>query len=110
MPYFTSSKVFLAPSFDLEEKEQDRIDRFLTFFEDSGVGAIIEKGIRKNSAAGERPNYNYYRLFAVILYGFAFDRYSLRDIESACRFDLRYISIMGQAQVDHSTVCVASTG
>ena len=95
----------MVPSFDLEEKEQARIDRFLAFLEDSGVGAIIEKEIRNNSAAGGRPNCNYYRLFAVILYGFAFDRYSLRDIESACRFDLRYISIMEQARVDHSTVC-----
>lgn len=105
MSYFISSQIFLVPSFDLEEKEQARIDRFLAFLEDSGVGAIIEKEIRNNSAAGGRPNRNYYRLFAVILYGFAFDRYSLRDIESACRFDLRYISIMEQARVDHSTVC-----
>lgn len=105
MPYFIRLKIFLVPSFDLEEKEQARIDRFLTFLEDSGVGTIIEKEIRNNSAEGGRPNCNYYRLFAVILYGFAFDRYSLRDIESACRFDLRYISIMEQAQVDHSTVC-----
>ena len=80
MPYFTSSKIFLIPSFDLEEKEQAKIDRFLAFLEDSGVGAIIEKEIRNNSFAGERPNCNYYRLFAAILYGFAFDRYSLRDI------------------------------
>ena len=88
MSYFTSSQIFLVPSFDLEEKEQARIDRFLAFLEDSGVGAIIEKEIRNNSAAGGRPNCNYYRLFAVILYGFAFDRYSLRDIESACRFEI----------------------
>ena len=105
MSYFTSSQIFVVPSFDLEEKEQAKIDRFLAFLEDSGVGAIIEKEIRNNSAAGGRTNRNYYRLLAVILYGFAFDRYSLRDIESACRFDLRYISIMEQARVDHSTVC-----
>lgn len=54
MSYFTSSKVFLVPSFDLEEKEQAKIDRLLAFLEDSGVGRIIAKEIRNNSAEGGR--------------------------------------------------------
>lgn len=55
MPYFTSSKIFLVPSFDLEEKEQAKIDRFLAFLDDSGVDAVIAKEIRNNSfAEGEQ--------------------------------------------------------
>lgn len=105
MAYFTNSKVFLLPSFDLEVKEQDKIDRFLSFLEHSGVGAVIEKEVRNATSRGGRPNCNYHHLFAAIVYGFAFDRYSLRDIEDACRFDLRYIYIMEQTKVDHTTVC-----
>ena len=95
MSYFTTSKIFLVPSFDLDEKEQKKIDRFLCFLENSGVGDIISKYINKSDKGG-RPNCNYYRLFATILFGFAFDKYTLRGIESACKFDLRYISLMEQ--------------
>ena len=103
MSYFTTSKIFLVPSFDLDEKEQKKIDRFLCFLESSGVGDIISKYINKSDKGG-RPNCNYYRLFATILFGFAFDKYTLRGIESACKFDLRYISLMEQEQVDYSTI------
>lgn len=103
MSYFTTSKIFLVPSFDLDEKEQKKIDRFLCFLENSGVGDIISKYINKSDKGG-RPNCNYYRLFATILFGFAFDKYTLRGIESACKFDLRYISLMEQEQVDYSTI------
>ena len=35
-------------------------------------------------------------MFATILYGFAFGRDSLRDLEEACKYDLRYIYLMEQ--------------
>ena len=37
MPYFNTGKIFLVPSFDLEAKEQERIERFLTLLDNSGV-------------------------------------------------------------------------
>ena len=104
MPYFIISKIFLIPSFDLEVKEREKIDRFLLFLENSQVGNVISKYVKNNTIKGGRPNCNYYKLFATILYGFAFDKYTLREIESACKFDLRYITIMEQQQVNYSTI------
>lgn len=104
MSHFTTSKCFLVPSFDLDKKEAQKIDRFLLFLEKSQVGDIISTYIKNNTSNGGRPNCNYYKLFAVILYGFAFDKYTLRSIENACKFDLRYITIMEQRQVDYSTI------
>lgn len=104
MPYFIISKIFLIPSFDLEVKEREKIDRFLLFLENSQVGNVISKYVKNNTIKGSRPNCNYYKLFATILYGFAFDKYTLREIESACKFDLRYITIMEQQQVNYSTI------
>ena len=104
MPYFIISKIFLIPSFDLEVKEREKIDRFLLFLENSQVGNVISKYVKNNTIKGGRPNCNYYKLFATILYGFAFDKYTLREIEFACKFDLRYITIMEQQQVNYSTI------
>ncbi len=104
MSYFTTSKVFLVPSFDLDEKEIAKIDQFLIFLEKSHVGDIISKYVKNKSSKGGRPNCNYYKLFATILYGFAFDKCTLRDIEDACKFDLRYITIMDQTKVDFTTI------
>lgn len=105
MTYFTTGKIFLIPSFDLEVKEMEKIDRFMLFLENSKVGEVISRYVKNDSHKGGRPNCNYYRLFATILFGFAFDKYTLREIESACRFDLRYITIMEQTHVNFSTIC-----
>lgn len=104
MPYFITSKVFLVPSFDLDEKDRTKIDRFLMFLEKSHVGDVISKYVKNNSSKGGRPNCNYYRLFATILFGFAFDKYTLREIENACKYDLRYITIMEQTRVNYTTI------
>lgn len=105
MTYFTTGKIFLIPSFDLEVKELEKIDRFMIFLENSNVGEVISRYVKNNSQKGGRPNCNYYHLFATILFGFAFDKYTLREIESACKFDLRYITIMEQTHVNFSTIC-----
>ncbi len=104
MTYFTTGKIFLVPTFDLDVKERNKIDNFLLFLEKSQVGDVINRYIKNNTSKGGRPNCNYYHLFATILFGFAFDKYTLREIESACKFDLRYITIMGQTFVDYSTI------
>lgn len=104
MHYFSTSKLFLVPSFDLDVKEMNKIENFLLFLDKSGVGEIISKYVNNNSNKGGRPNCNYYRLFATILFGFAFDKYTLREIETACKFDLRYITLMEQKQIDYTTI------
>lgn len=104
MTYFTTSKIFLVPSFELDVKEREKIEKFLLFLENSQVGNVITKYVKNNTSKGGRPNCNYYRLFAAILFGFAFDKYTLREIEKACKFDLRYITIMEQTFVNYSTI------
>lgn len=104
MSYFTTRKIFLTPSFDINVKEEEKIIKFLCLLEDSKVSSIINMFIKNDKGKGGRPNVNYYNLFATILFGFAFGRDSLRDIEDACEYDLRYIYLMEQTRVDHSTV------
>lgn len=69
MTYFTTSKIFLVPSFELDVKESEKIDKFLLFLENSQVGNVITKYVKNNTSKGGRPNCNYYRLFAAILFG-----------------------------------------
>lgn len=101
---FYHKQNILISSFDLDEKEKAKIERFLLFLEKSNVGDIIYRYIKNTSSKGGRPNCNYFRLFATNLYGFAFDKYTLREIESACKYDLRYITLMEQARIDYLTI------
>ncbi|MGN1296010.1 MAG: transposase [Bacilli bacterium] len=105
MSYFTTRKIFLTPSFDLNVKEEEKILRFLHLLEEANVASIINKCVKNNTSKGGRPGVNYYNLFATILFGFAFGRDTLRDLEDACEYDLRYIYLMEQTKVDHSTIC-----
>lgn len=104
MSYFTTSKVFLFPSFGLEVQEEEKIRRYLRFLEESGVGKVISEGILNNTKNGGRPTCDYFRLFATVLYGFAHDKYTLRQLETAFRFDLRYLTLMNYERVDHTTI------
>ena len=97
--------MFLVPSLELEVKEREKIDKFLTLLNDSGVGEIINRYIKNNTSSGGRPGYSYYRLFATILYGFSFDRYTLRELEDACKYDLRYIYLMEQETPRYTKFC-----
>ena len=105
MPYFNTEKIFLVPSLDLEVKEKEKMIKFLTLLDNSGVGNVVDRYIKNNTILGGRPGYNYYRLFATILYGFAFDRYTLRDLEDACKYDLRYIYLMEQETPRYTKFC-----
>ena len=105
MPYFNTGKIFLVPSFDIEVKEQEKIERFLTLLDNSGVGKIIDKYIKNNTSKGGRPGYNYYHLFATIIYGFAFTRCTLRELADACRYDLRFIFLMEQERPIYTKFC-----
>ena len=105
MPYFNTGKTFLFPSFDLDEKERDKIDRFLQLLDNSNIDSIIVQYINNLGSSGGRPNVNYFKLFATILYGFAFGYETLRSIEEACRFDLRFIYLMEQVRPSYTTIC-----
>ena len=105
MPYFNTERSFLVPSLDLKAKEKEKMRRFLAFLENSGVGKTIKRYIRNKTSSGGRPGYDYYRLFATILYGFAFGRFTLRDLEDACRYDLRYMYLMEQETPPYTKFC-----
>lgn len=93
MKYFTTKKIFFIPSYGIDVKETEKIDRFLELLDKSGVFIIFDEE-KKNSSQGGRPTFNKYNMFAMILYCFAFSKASLRDIEDLCKFDLRIIYIM----------------
>ncbi|MBR3250104.1 MAG: transposase [Erysipelotrichaceae bacterium] len=99
---FTTRKTFLVPSFDLDAKEEEKMDRFLYVLEKSKIAELFpfkdETGIDK----GGRPHYSYYDMLATILYGFAFGSPTLRDLETSCRYDLRYFYLMQQERPGHS--------
>ena len=74
------------------------------FLDHSCVQRIISKYVKNKSSLGGRPSVDYYNLFATILYGFSFDKCTLRELEDHIKFDLRYIYIMEQTLVDYSTI------
>ena len=94
MNYFTTRETHLFPSFRLDAKEQEKLDRFLLLLDRSEVAELFPLKDMNEIKSGGRPHYSYYDLFAVILYGFAFSSGTLRDLEDSCRFDLRYIYLM----------------
>ena len=96
---FTTRKTFLVPSFDLDIKERDKLDKFLLLLDKTGVSKIFPKDDYLN--CGGRPHYSYYDMFATVLYGFAFGSSTLRELESSCRYDLRYIYLMEQERPSH---------
>ena len=99
MGYFTTRQVFFMCSSSTEVEETTRIDDYLLFLERSGVGEILRKIKPTRKPEGGRPEINRYDLFATIIYGFAFGSGTLRDLEAACKFDLRYIYLMGRQRM-----------
>ena len=104
MEYFTTKRpIFLVPS-DKCNEEFEKIDKFLTFLEESGVWKIIKSVKLKRSMCKGRKGYDPYKLLAVIIYCFAKFKASLRDIEDKCIFDIRVLYIMEGEVPDYSTI------
>lgn len=97
-------KSFLLPSFEISEKERNKIDSFLQILEESNVANIINKEIKKDKSNGGRPSYNPYRLFATIAYAFSKHSGSLRKIEESINYDLRFIYFMEQERPSYVTI------
>lgn len=94
-------KTFLIPSFDLDVKEREKMDRFLRVLERSKIEELFPKKKEWGTDKGGRPHYSYYDMISTILYGFAFSSGTLRDLEDSCRFDLRYFYLMQQERPSH---------
>lgn len=74
-------------------KEKEKIDGFLELLEYSGVAEYLKPEEDEGNNTG-RPSYSTYDLFASILLGFAIGKPTLREIESSCQNDLRFIYIL----------------
>lgn len=85
----------------MQEEEKGEIDGILELLDDSGVAEIIEKNSQKGVIG--RESYNPCRMFAAVLLAFALGRSSLREMESACRNDLRFIYVLKGECPSHAT-------
>lgn len=103
MSYFITEKLFLIPSFDISEKEKQKLDTFLEILERSNASKIIEKEVTRDTNVG-RKSYNPYRLFASIIYGFSKHSGSVRSLEESLEFDLRFIYLMEQERPSYVTI------
>ena len=104
MSNFTTRKTFLLPSLELDVKEREKMDKFLKLLEKSNVESLFPNRKIDDSFNGGRPPYNYHNLLAVVLYGFAFSSPTLRDIETSCKYDLRYMYLTEQELYKHTVI------
>lgn len=98
---FTTRKTFLVPSFDLDVKEREKMDKFLYVLEKTKIDELFPIKDIFSQDKGGRPHYSYYDMLATILYGFAFDSPTLRELETSCKYDLRYFYLMQQERPSH---------
>lgn len=102
MDHFKQIGPQLFYSFPLQEEEKNKLVSFLEILETSGVWKYIPES-RETDQQG-RPPYNPYSLFAAILLGFSIGKASLREIESSCKNDLRFIFIVGISTPSYATI------
>ena len=94
MPYFTTKQLGLFSSYQLNKKEEEKLNKFLLFLENSGVGDVVHQECYKEHPKGGRPSYNFYNLFAASIYAFSRHPGSLRKIEESINYDLRFMYLM----------------
>lgn len=104
MPYFLAEPALFDLPSSVDAEERARIDAFLELLEASGIGPVIAGTSRSAGPSGGRPCVDRCRLFAAVLYAFAFSGGTLRGVEDLLRHDLRFSYIMGGLRADHSTV------
>ena len=101
MPDFSMKQGTLFPIFDLDEKEKAILGRFLALLDRSGVSRILPEKSYGDCFSGGRPGHDQASLFAAVLLGFALGNATLRELEAACRFDLRFKFILDGAEPSH---------
>ncbi len=97
MRYYSTMKTFFVDCYTTNVEQSKKMDKFLSFLDKTGVCDLIREEIEKknkNEEKGGRPTYNFYNLFAAIVYNFAFGKGTLRDIEDRIKNDIRCIYIM----------------
>lgn len=107
MGYYNTMSTFFVDCYTSNVEQSQKIDKFLALLDKSGVCDYLEREIKKNEQLedkGGRPAYNPYYLLAVIIYNFAFNKGTLRDIEDKIKNDLRCIYIMQDQYPTHMTI------
>ena len=102
MDEFSTKQGQLFYSFPIYEEEKAKIDAIMSLLDRSGIAEVIGKRARKGD--GGRPPFNPCKLFAAVVLGFVFGHSSLREIESSCRNDLRFIYVLDNQVPDYSTI------
>lgn len=105
MRYYSTRQTFLIVSSTIKVEETKKIDKFLELLDKSGVCDLIKKQVihdERNKVG--RPGYNVYNMLAAIIYSFAFNKASLRNIEDLCLYDLRVIYIMEYETPTYKTI------
>ena len=99
-------KTFFVDCYTSNVEQSQKIDKFLSLLSKSGVCDFIkdiQKQKNKNDEIGGRPSFNPYNMLATVLYNFAFEKGTLRDIEDKCKNDLRCIYMLQGEQPTHSS-------
>lgn len=107
MGHFSTKQSTLFYSYTMDVEQQHRIDGFLALLDRSEVGEFIEleTGKEKSSEEIGRPGFDPYKVFACVLFGFAMGSCSLRDLETSCANDIRYMYLMGCEKPSYSYFC-----
>lgn len=105
MGYFTTRQEFFLYPFMIDKKEQAKTVKYLKMLEDSGVADILQRPKLPSHINGGRPRVNIYDLFATTILGFAFRSGTLRELESSCKHDLRFIYLMRGVQPTYAVFC-----
>lgn len=79
-------------------------DKFLELIDKSGVCDLLKEQVNHDENKGGRDGYNVYNMLAAILYSFAFNKASLRNIEDLCIHDLRVKYIMENETPTYKTI------
>ena len=103
MKHFSTIAPQLFYSFPILVEEKRKIDGIIELLEYSEVAEYL-KAKEEDQAQTGRPSYNPYDLFAAILLGFTIGKPTLREIESSCQNDLRFIYILKGKIPDHTTI------
>ena len=100
-------KTFLVDCYTTNVEQSKKIDKFLALLDESGVCDLLSDDFNKeekDETKGGRPPINIDNLFACILFNFAFNKATVRDIEDKMRNDLRCIYLMQNEYPSHMTI------
>ncbi len=95
--------LFIVP-LENEPEERAKISRLMELLSDSGIEGYFSEWKKSESRKGH-PECSPYMMFAAVLLSFSIDGGRLRDIESRCRFDTRFLYFMSREVPSHATFC-----